>query len=104
MVRIGLDWIIGHVHDYAESLPPSALRLPPLRRLRHDIPTGPDAPTALRPIQHHETSNSMSLIDRSTSPPEESSRRLQSTSAPEPPPWRSASRWHVCSRWHRARR
>ena len=44
-----------------------------------------------------ETSNSMSLIDRSASPPDESSNRLQSTSAELPPlaPCRSASRWHL---------
>ncbi len=43
----------------------------------------------------HETSNSMSLIDRSASLPETSSKRLQSTSLAEPAPWRSASRWHL---------
>ena len=56
------------------------------------------------PFQHHrwrsfvqDTSNSMSLIDRSASPPEVSSNRLQSTSAELPPlpPCRSASRWHL---------
>ena len=48
-------------------------------------------------LGHQDTSNSMSLIDRSESPLEESSNRLQSTSAELPPlaPCRSASRWHL---------
>jgi len=45
-------------------------------------------------IEVQETSNSMSLIETSASPPPESTNRPQSASPFNPPPLRSASRWH----------
>ena len=52
----------------------------------------PSLPAPSPQINHHDTSSSMSLIDRSVSPPEVSSRRPQSTSEEADVPWRSASR------------